>query len=56
MAKRVKKRPKKKGPAPRRPQAQPKKKKLTKQQWFLYIVGALVILSMSTSLIIVALR
>jgi len=55
MAKRVKKRPKKKGPAPRRPQAQPKKK-LTKQQLFLYIVGALVILSMSTGLIISALR
>jgi len=54
MAKRDKKRrPKKKGPAPRR--AETAKKKLTKQQIIGITIGVLVIVSMAAGLLISAL-
>ena len=57
MSKRApKKRPKKKGPAPRRKEVAQTKKKWSGQQIGVAIIGVLVILSMSIGYLLAALR
>ncbi len=57
MAKRApKKRPKKKGPAPRRKDVEAPKKKWNGQQIGIAIIGVLVILSMSIGYLLAALQ